>query len=249
MFVRRLTKWQFSLRTFLAICILIGIYLGVAIPRAQQQKKAADWVRSFGRTPYYSYQFDPNGNYTKTHKPWGPNWFRELLGIDFFYAIRMVHLDDKHVGDISNISKLHGLKHLEVASCSLTSIEPLSELKSLEVLSINENRISDLTPLRNCRHLHLLSASSNASISDISVVKSLPNLRVLYIDGTDVSDLAPLHNHRALEYLNISVTQVKSLEPLKSIKTLKTLKASSHSITDEEIANLQAAFPNLSVER
>jgi len=58
-FKPRLKKFQFSLRAFLATSILLGVYLGIAIPQAQQQKKVTDWVRSYGRTPYYSYQFDP----------------------------------------------------------------------------------------------------------------------------------------------------------------------------------------------
>ena len=244
----RLKKLQFSLRAFLAICILLGVYLAIAIPRAQQQKKVADWVRSYGRTPYYSYQMDPTGNYAKTNKPWGPRWLRELFGLDFFYSIRMVHLDDKHVGDISNLGKLHGLQHLELESCNLSGIEPLFNLRQRQLLSINKNAVSDLSPLRNTRTLRVLSANST-QISDISVMESLPSLRVLYIRSTQVSDLTPLRNHASLETLDISLTQVKSLEPLKSIKTLRTLIISGYPTNEDEITSLQEALPNLKIQR
>ncbi len=232
MFFRpRLKKLQFSLRAFLAICILLGGYLAIAIPRAHQQKRAADWIRSFGRTPYYSYQFAPSS-----------------LGIDLFYSIHFAFLTDKPVLDVSNLGQLEGLKHLELDSCGLSHISPLAKLTRLEVLSLNNNTIFDLRPLRNSRSLHDLSASGT-QISEIAILASLPRLRSLDVSDTLVTDLTPLQKSSTLVTLDVSRTRVKSLLPLRSIKTLTTLIVRDVLITEEEIAILQEEIPNLKIQR
>lgn len=239
---------RFSLRAVMILITVLCILLAYPIPRARRQKEVADWVRSFGRTPYYSYQLDPRGNYAQDLAPWGPTWLRQLIGIDFFYSIRMVHLDDKKLKDIALLARLDSLSHVELESCDLTTIEPLKELTRLEVVSINKNAIADLTPIENSRSLHLLSASST-DVSDLSPLRRLPNLKSLYLRRSKVDDLTALDNHPSLQTLDISQTMVKDLRPLRSVATLVNLDISGTSVTDADVTALQEALPKLIITR
>jgi hypothetical protein len=88
-------RWlQFSLRTFLVLLTVFGVWLGLHVRSARKQKESVAAIKRLGGWYYYDFQkFDPD-----THKvdlkatSWVPAWLLSHLGEDFFHNVEMVNM-------------------------------------------------------------------------------------------------------------------------------------------------------------
>ena len=148
---------------------------------------------------------------------------RDLTGLEFAVNLTELDLGAEVVGgewvnsnEISNLSPLSNLTHLQLLildNNSISDVAPLSNLTSLEVLSLDSNSISDVTPLSNLTSLEALHLDSN-SISDVTPLSNLTNLRWLYLSDNSISDVAPLSNLTSLERLFLDNNSISDLAPL-----------------------------------
>jgi len=100
------------------------------------------------------------------------------------------------IQDLSPITALSTLTHLEIGSCSITDLSPIAELKSLKQLAINNAKnVSDYAPLgelKKLEYLHidgdLWSANKRAPIDDLRFVSELKKLRGLSLDYVRIDD-------------------------------------------------------------
>ena len=84
---------QFSLRTMLVVLTVFCVWLGWTVHRANEQKKAVEWVREMGGSVWCeNYKFDAHGHFIADAEPPGPKWLVQLLGADYFQEVSIVWL-------------------------------------------------------------------------------------------------------------------------------------------------------------
>ena len=125
--------------------------------------------------------------------------------------------------EASLLSKLTGLKRLNMRSCYIPDISFIAGFGKLEELDLGDNYIEDVSALDGLINLKMLDLSKNY-IGDITVLKSLSNLQELNLRENRISDISPLSVLKGLLYLNIhSNYDVESIRPVESLTNLQTL--------------------------
>lgn len=158
-----------------------------------------------------------------------------------------------NIRDIRELALLSGLSELMLSEQQITDISALSELQGLTSLDVSGNPITDLTPLTKLPLLTALDISCTQA-TDFSALSSLPSLTELRIrnlpDALDVAEKLPLKTlcvsgtalsgaleriagMTTLTTLDISNTDVSSIEPLTRLPNLKVLYLEDcHAVTD-----------------
>ena len=92
-------RWlQYSLRTFFVLLTVLCVWLGWLTYKANEQRKAVEWVREMGGTVFYNYGFDEDGH--EADAP-GPKWLREMLGREFLDQVVSVGFSTTQVSDVT----------------------------------------------------------------------------------------------------------------------------------------------------
>ena len=195
---KRKRRWfRFSLKTFLVLvtlfCVLMA-FLGSLVYRVNKQKEAIRWVQDHGGTVYYDFQSEDieQGRIDGDAEPPGPDWLRELIGVDYFADVAFVDVEGAKVKDL----------------------EPLSDLTQLQVLILNDTQVSDLEPLRGLTQLQELYLT-DAPVSDLRPLRKLTQLKFLELSGTLVSDLSSLAKIKGVTIYLYEERQVTVPEELK----------------------------------
>ena len=189
---------QFSLRTLFVLMTVFAVWFGWKMNKAREQAKAVAWVQEMGGWVRYDYEFDQEDEFIEGAKPPGPEWLREVLGIDFTDDVVGVNFDETQVSDLT----------------------PLAGMKNLQWLSLVGTQVGDLTPLAELTGLQTL-ALIDVPVNNISPIATLTNLRVLWLDYTDVNDLKPVEGLGQLRTL-VLLNHVDSEEDiLKHVQRLQ----------------------------
>lgn len=200
-------RWlRLSLRTFVLVLTLGCLLLGWIANRAQQQRRAVQWITDLGGNVTYDFAFDGSqivvvDESGSTYRVYPSDrrdfWLYFLLGRDNFADVIMATLTGANLGqDRGSLGRLEPV-----------DFAPLSGLKKLSYLSIEGTGISELTPLSGLTNLKSLNLN-RTKVSDLSPLRGLSKLESLSLDDTPVSDLSPLANLKSLELVFISNTQV-----------------------------------------
>ena len=84
---KRKRRWlTYSLRSFFLVVTIGCIALGFWANGAAKQKAAVEWVRAKGGTVRYNFEVGENFSQLQIPHPPGPEWAREILGLDYFAA-------------------------------------------------------------------------------------------------------------------------------------------------------------------
>ncbi len=128
---------------------------------------------------------------------------------------RLEHLEFVCLGitDVSPLSHLTGLSHLTVAGGRVDDVTPLAGLSSLEVLTLGSNQIADIGPLAELRALTSLSLDDNA-IADISPLAGLSNLCELGLGENQIEDISPIADLDSLNVVRLWSNQIEDISPL-----------------------------------
>lgn len=172
---RRKRRWlRYSLRTFLLLLTVFSVWLGLLVNRVHKQKGAVDWVKEMGGTVSYDFQWDPEQLFPMhpDTKPPGPDWLRELIGVDYFANVVLVNLTDTHVSDITPLQDLPHLQSLSLRGSPVSEIKPLSDLTELDWVDLSDTTVSDLGPLVGMK-ITMLGLSHD---QQITVPKELENV-------------------------------------------------------------------------
>ncbi|MBC8874633.1 MAG: hypothetical protein H8E44_34790 [Planctomycetes bacterium] len=146
----------------------------------------------------------------------------------------------RHVGTLTSLERL---VLWDTAVQDLSPLETVPSLKSLEVSSAPVNDPSPLAKLMNLEHL----VFQETSATDVSPVFSLTSLKSLKLTATSVKDLSPLANLTNLEHLVLLQTPATDLSPLSNLTKLKELHLGNTLATPKEVARLQKALPDCSI--
>ncbi len=109
---KRKRRWfSFSLKTFLVLvtlfCVLMA-FLGSLVFRVNKQKEAVQWVQDYRGIVYYDFEWDPEDGRIDEAKLPGPDWLRELIGLDYLADVVVVEFWDNgtQVSDLKPLRKL-----------------------------------------------------------------------------------------------------------------------------------------------
>jgi len=135
------------------------------------------------------------------------------------------------IGDISFVSILKNLTHLNLSSNKISDISFLSDLKDLTHLNLNSNQISDISFLSDLYNLTSLHLGSN-QISDISFLSELEQLKTLDVSSNEISDVSILSRLFRLVSLKLSSNKIRNIRFLSGLTHLKNLYLSFNQISD-----------------
>jgi len=132
-------RWyQYSLRSLLIIMVLLCFLFalaGVKIREAEKQKEIVEWVEENGGMVYYDFQFDATGTAIPNAQPPGPDWSRNLMGIDFFCNVEEVSFfPPLRMGIFGKLQSDSSLRNFDANE--LTPLQSLPFLKKIEFSSL-----------------------------------------------------------------------------------------------------------------
>jgi len=176
--------FRYSLRSLMLAVTVFCIWMGITAKRARDQREAVSILERDGSV-FYEHQLPRNS----PSNPPGPEWFRQLIGDDYFFIVHSVVLRGPAIKNrrLAAIKRLTDVKNLALRIDQVTDSD-LANLKgqiNLESLSLNGKWITDaglehLHELANLRTLEL----GTTRISDEAVEKlrqALPNCTISYV--------------------------------------------------------------------
>ena len=135
------------------------------------------------------------------------------------------------ITDLTPLSQLSSLLHLDCSSTSISDLGPLSQLASLKYLDCSETEIIDLSPVSHLMSLQYLKCS-HMDLFDLSPLSQSISLQYFNCVDTDVSDLSPLSYLKSLTQLECSETPVNDLSPLSELTSLRELAFYNTEVSD-----------------
>jgi hypothetical protein len=192
-------KWYLlSIRGAMLLILFFGLglgWLGRAVHRANEQRRAVAAVRKSGGMVLYDHQFSaPRGRPNPSGWGWVPTWLRDRLGDDFFHDVKTVQFFSRPVTD--------------------DDLAPLATFDRLEELSISGSPITDagLRHIAGLGELRTVSLFDDRGLTDAGVahLAGLTKLRTLALDNAGLTDagLAHLGRMTDLETLMLQGTRV-----------------------------------------
>lgn len=242
-----------------AAVTLFCIWLGVTANRANRQRRAIEVLRKSGAAVTYDYEFeiDKNGQ----SLPPGPDWLRDLIGVDYFATATEVGMPDEF--DISDeflgaLADLPQVMRVVLTGGGVTDsvAAKLSGLTQLHSLGISRASITDagwefLEHLPHLKQLELVGLDVNDStLCHIKDLSSLTYLDLLDNQVTD-SGLQYLQSLSQLEWLRLQEENPPltdaGLQHLKTLSHLKYLNIIGAKVTATGVADLKRTLPALTV--
>ena len=173
----------------------------------------------------------------------GNRGITDLTGLEHAHFLVTLNLGGKYINGrtvnsntVSNVSPLSGLtklKHLDFSDSFLSDVSFLAELtQQLVLLDLSNNNISDVTPLTGFTHLEKLRLGNN-NISDVTPLENLIELVELWLDNNNISDVTPLAELTQLVLLDLSNNNISDVTPLAELTYLTwLLQLSNNNISD-----------------
>ncbi len=136
-----------------------------------------------------------------------------------------------YIRDLEPLSRLLGLRVLNISNTSLPDLNSIRYLSELEELTVSNTSISDISMLRYSEKLKKL-VINHTPVSDVSVLERLGGITHLELEYTGITDLTPIGGLMNLQYLSLKGVKAASLSPLASLTTITELTLSSTPVTD-----------------
>ena len=142
----------------------------------------------------------------------------DITGLEHATNLQEFIMLGSHVTDLTPIRHLTNLNKLIVAwnKTKLSDISPLSELINLQHLDLNANAIVDITPLAALTQLHTLKIQHN-QISDITPLVGLTQLIHLDLAYNQISDITSLVGLIQIKELLLTRNQIVDFSPVQHL--------------------------------
>ena len=162
---------------------------------------------------------------------------RNLRGLECATGLTVVILSVNKISDVSLLSGLTSLYHLELHDNQISDISALSSLTALDSLYLSNNQISDISSLSGLTSLYRLALHDN-QISDISSLSGLTSLDTLHLSNNQISDIS-LSGLTSLEWLGVENNQISDIS-LSGLTSLERLFLGNNQISDISLSGLTA---------
>ena len=169
------------------------------------------------------------------------------------FRLEKLTLSKCNIYNITALSSIGTLTHLDLSNNSISSIAPLTGLSSLQKLDLHHNNIADignlsaltnltelnisqnalktLAPLSVLKTLVKLDASAN-QITDLGNITQLTALSTLVLSENDLTNLVQLAGHATVVTLNVSGNMLTDISPLATLPALKYLDFSYNQVSE-----------------
>ena len=106
---------RFSIRTVLVATALVAVLLLIPIRRASTQKRGREWVASQQGHVTFDFEHDAQtDSFVHNSTTDLPDWLVHWFGVDMFYSVESVTLDNTLLEDLSPIADLQSLRYLAI---------------------------------------------------------------------------------------------------------------------------------------
>ncbi len=134
--------------------------------------------------------------------------------------------------DITQLKKIVRLDKIYLSNNRfVTNLKPITKLVGLKELNISNTQINDISPLRNLSVLEVLNAE-NTVIENLKPLQYTDKIKSLLLSNTNVTDLSSIYEKTGLEILDISNTKITSLSSISKANNLIELKARGLEVSD-----------------
>ena len=184
---------RFSLRSLLALVLVIGGWLGWVVHRARVQREAVAAIERAGDKVWYDWEWN-NGRPIPNGKPRCPKWLVDRIGVDYFGHVTSVYARHASDAELVHIGNLRQLECLILVGSFVTDagLAHLEGVSSLQVLNLQRTRIADagLPHLKKLTGLQELGLSdTGVSDAGIAHLEGLTHLTVLGLEKTKVTNV------------------------------------------------------------
>jgi internalin A len=229
-------RFIISLRGLMVAILILGVWMGWIINRAESRRKAVATLERNGAIVLYDYE-SMRGVKAATTRQWAPAWLRTRLGDDYFQSVTYANLTPngarEYVLADRDLAPLQALDRLDVVELTDTPITDAG-LTYLEGLNLTSLVLANIDP-----------AEPNVHVTDagLACLRGMTRLRNLELIGTDVSDagLKHLGQMTGLESLGLPQTKVTGagLAHLGKMAHLKSLRLFGTPMTDVGLGQLR----------
>ena len=235
-------RWfQFSLRSFLLLLTIFGVWLGLHVRSAKRQADAVAAIKAHGGWVYYDFQYDlATGGVDQNAESWVPAWLPSRLGDDLFHDVEAISL-------VYNDDTGKRLDHAKVTASALPHLEALPDLKGV-YLDKTQATDEGMRHIGGLKKLEVLMIWDTSEITDVgaSHLKNLTKLKCLHLSNSRISDksLKTFSQIPRLEDLSLQGSQFSD-EGLAYVKDMRQLKrlgiglGNNRKITDEGLIHLK----------
>ena len=145
--------------------------------------------------------------------------------------LNYLRTDENPLSDISAVSGLTNLTHLEFDFSQVSDISPLRNLINLTHLQFDHTPVSDMSPISGLTKLRYLEMY-RTQVADLSPLAGLTNLRDLHFSDINSSDLSPLAGLINLEHISFSGNNISDLSPVAGLVNMKIFRTWGNPISD-----------------
>jgi hypothetical protein len=192
--VRRRSCLRYSIRSILCAVALICVWLGIVSAHARRQRRAVErlllhnggnWVCAV-----YDFQYSQDGAHRYWAAPPGPNWLRDLIGLDYFSTVVAVNTND--LGD------------------DFAALEDLPNLTSLSIYAshLSDREIAYLRLSPHMRELSLFVGKSEVGDAGWVPLEELRDLKELSMGGGGITDAALRHISRFAKPRSLRISRM-----------------------------------------
>lgn len=139
---------------------------------------------------------------------------------DFDMQSSLLYEQKGHISSLEDIVHMPNLTALSLYNQQISDISLLKDTR-IEELGLGYNPLTDLSPLAGNESIRYLNVSS-LELGDIKLITTLPNLASLNISGTNITSLEGLERC-PIETLNLFHLSITDLEVLKKLPSLEDL--------------------------
>ncbi len=166
-----------------------------------------------------------------------------LAGMSY---LRIAYLQNTAVSEIGALAGKPYLQDLSVSSTALTDLAPLSDATGLQKIDVGSSLVTDLSPLARKPYLKRLSLVRAGRV-DFNTLPLIPQLELIDARELENVDLGALSEQPYLKRLMLKGATLQNVEALQELGSLEQLELSKGTCSEEQLAALRAALPNLVV--
>ena len=156
----------------------------------------------------------------------------DSIGINTLYkfvSVDSINLSgNTQINDLSPLSELRDLRHLDISNTSITDLSPISNVTLLESLNLANTATSTTFFIKYSDRLKYLNLSGT-QVESISELLNLKNLVTLRLDHTNqIQSFGVLNEFKNLTELNLSSSGFNNVDNIKELTKIERLDLSQN---------------------
>lgn len=160
-----------------------------------------------------------------------PDTVKDLSDLSRLTGLRSLTINNISGLDFSVLSQLASLQELNLSGCTISSnaLEAIGSLVELEKLVLDSCALTDISGFSQLLKLKEICLSNN-SLSDVGILSLMTQLESVDLSNNPLTSIAALSACEKLKYVDVSGCSVTSLGSLSNKPQLETLIASNNQI-------------------